>query len=188
MKYKLYIVFLTIVGAGAIALFFASSGYYPIAVVGGRVITAKAFAKDYLMAEMYYKNVLKSAVGSSTAAELTEEQIQQSVLYMLIENELVDIGAQKEVGGSVDDLVNKKIGEVATEPGIEKEIEAVYGVGFNDFKSEILVPQAKRDILTGNLLLKGKKIEDWLAEAKKSSKVIIFSGKFYWDGKNVSVR
>lgn len=192
MKYKFHIIFLSAVIVGTAVIYLVSAGYYPVALVGSRIITAKTFVKDYGMADMYYRNVLKAEMNSqqnkdssSTVPDLTPVQIQQAVLSMLIENTLVENGARREAGSSFDSIIDKKVNEAIAEPGIEKAIQTIYGVGLDDFKKEILAPQAERDILAGNLFLKGEKIEDWLAEKKRTSRVIIFSGKFYWDGEKV---
>ncbi|HUX36008.1 MAG TPA: hypothetical protein VMV71_03185 [Candidatus Paceibacterota bacterium] len=192
MKYKLYAIFFLVIALGVAAIFFISFGYYPIAIVNGRFITAKTFVNDYAVASVYYQNILKTYEKSSSTPEiLTPAQIQQSVLTGLIENVLIDDGARKEIGSGLDNLVNEKVNQ-AVDSGasgdIEKAVKSVYGINMNDFKNEILVPQAERDLLTGSLFLKGQKIEDWLTAAKKAGNIIILSGKFYWDGENVNSR
>lgn len=197
-KYKLYIVFLVIIGLGTAAIYFVSAGYYPVAVVNGNIITANTFINNYDTASVYYGNFLKtygsanSQQASSTEAEvsstppiLTPSQIQKSVLAGLIENILIEKGARQEMGKDLDRLVAEKVSQAVEVPEIEKAVRTIYGLSLNDFKKNVLVPQAERDILTGSLFLKGQKIEDWLAAEKKSSRILIFSGKFYWDGENV---
>lgn len=186
-KYKLYIIFFSIIALGVVAISFISFGYYPVAIVNGHLITARMFVSDYAVASVYYRNILKTyEKSSSTPDVLTPGQIQQSVLTGLIENVLIDDGARKEIGKDLDRLVNEKVVQAADTDGIEKAVKSVYGIDINDFKEEILVPQAERDVLTGSLFLKGQKIEDWLSAAKKSSSIMILSGKFYWDGENVN--
>lgn len=187
-KYRLYAIFFSIIALGIAAIIFISFGYYPIAVVNGHFITAKTFASDYAVASVYYDNILKTYEKSSSTPEiLTPSQIQQSVLTGLIENALIEDGARKEIGNSLDKLVDEKVNQAAdSDSGIEKAVKSIYGINMNDFKKEILVPQAERDVLTGSLFLKGQKIEDWLAAAKKSGNIMILSGKFYWDGENVN--
>ncbi|MBI4085356.1 MAG: SurA N-terminal domain-containing protein [Candidatus Liptonbacteria bacterium] len=189
MNYRFYIAFFIIFGIGTSAVFLVSSGYYPVAIVNGHFIPAKSFAHDYSIASTYYKNLLKAGNASSSAqTSLTEDQIGQSVLSQLIENALIDGGVRKEVGGNLNKMIDEKVNQAIAFPDAEKAISAFYGITLEDFKKDILVPQAKRDILTGNLLLKGEKIDDWLQTAKKSSSVIVLSGRFYWDGENVGVR
>lgn len=185
-KYKLYAVLLIVAGAGISTVYFVSAGYYPIAVVDGHFITAKTFDGDYAVVSSYYRNVMKTYENSTSTPEiLTPDQIRQSVLSGLIENSLIDAGARKEVGKDLDNLVNEKINQVTDIAGIENGVKTLYGLGLDSFKKEILAPQAERDILTGSLFLKGQKMDEWLAAAKKSANVIILSGKFRWDGENV---
>jgi len=195
MRYKLYIIFFIIIGLGIAGVYFVSVGYYPIAVVNGDIITANTFINNYDTASVYYRNFLKTynstssqqgEAGSSTQQILTPSQIQKSVLAGLIENILVEEGARKEMGKDLSRLVDEKVTRAIEVPEIEKAVRTIYGLSLNDFKNKILVPQAERDILTGSLFLKGQKIEDWLAAEKKSSSIIILSGKFYWNGEDVA--
>ena len=187
MNYKLYTIFFAILGLGIIALYCISAGYYPIAIVNGNIITAKTFINDYGVASVYYQSLLKAYENSSSTSQtLTQVQIQQDVLSGIIENILIDNGAREEMGKDIDRLVGEKVSEATAIQGIEKAARTVYGLSLDDFKKKILVPQAERDILTGSLFLKGQKMEDWLVAKKKSSTIIILSGKFYWDGENVA--
>ena len=188
-EYKFYIVFFLIIGFGIATFSFISSGYYPIALVNGNLIIARTFLNDYIAVSSYYDNLVKAnQLASSSIPALSREDIQKSVMAGLIENALIRKGAQKEIGSDLSRLVDEKINQVTNTPGIEKTVLALYGLNFNDFKKEILAPQAERDVLTGSLFLKGEKIEDWLAAAKKSGRIMIFSGKFYWNGEDVVSR
>ncbi len=197
-RYKLYIVFFVIIGLGTAAVSFVSAGYYPIAVVNGNIITASTFTNNYDVVSTYYNNLLKayrtasstvqsdSGQASSTLPALTPSQIQKSVLSGMIENILIENGARKEMGNDLNRLVDEKVSQASEGPDIAKAVKTLYGLSMDDFKNKILVPQAERDILTGSLFLKGQKIEDWLTAEKKSSTVIILSGKLYWNGNDVA--
>jgi len=198
-NYKLYIVFFVIIGLGTAAIYFVSAGYYPIAIVSGDIITANTFMSNYETASAYYVNFLKTYgstsspqvtstqdISSSTPQTLTPSQIQKSVLAGLIENILIEKGARKEMGKELERLVGEKVSQAVEVPEIEKAVRTIYGLSLDDFKRDILVPQAERDILTGSLFLKGQRIEDWLTAEKKSVSVVILSGKFYWDGEDVA--
>ncbi len=187
IKNKFYVIFFSIIAFGVIAISLISYGYYPVAIVNGHFITAKLFANDYAITSAYYQSIVKSYKNSSSTPEiLTSSEIQQSVLTGLIENVLIEDGARKEIGRDLNRLIDDKISKATDIEGIDKAVKSVYGMNMDDFKKEILVPQAERDVLTGSLFLKGQKIEDWLSAAKKSSRVMILSGKFYWDGESVA--
>ena len=188
-KYKFYIIFFVIIGFGISMFSFISSGYYPIALVDGNLITARTFLNDYIAASSYYDNLVKAnKSASSSVPALSHEDIQKSVMAGLIENALIKNGARKEIGNDLSRLVDEKVNEVTNAPGMEKTVLALYGLNLGDFKKEILIPQAERDVLTGSLFLRGEKIEDWLAAAKKSGSIMIFSGKFYRNGQDVASR
>ncbi|MBI4086190.1 MAG: SurA N-terminal domain-containing protein [Candidatus Liptonbacteria bacterium] len=189
MKYKPYIVFLLIASVALFVILLISFGYYPIAAVNGRLISKRTFLKNYGAAAAYYQNVLKTYQQNSlTEKTASSDDIQRSVLTQLIENGIVEAGARKEAGADLNALVEEKISQASKEPGFDKAVQTLYGMNLDDFKKEILAPQAERDILTGRLFLKGGNIDDWLRDAKKSAKVIIFSPQFRWNGDIVEMR
>ncbi len=187
-KYKSYLIFILIVGAGLSAMFLVSLGYYPIAVVNNHFINARTFLKNYEAASIYYQNFLKTYAATSSLNILEPSELERAVLTQLIENSLVEDGASREAGAGLKNLIEEKVDKAASEPGLENAVKVLYGLNLEDFKKEILRPQAERDILTGRLFLKGEKIDDWLKKAKKSSRVIVLSGRFYWNGDDVEMR
>lgn len=185
-KYRRQIVIVIVVVAGLAGLFLVSLGYYPIAIVNGIFITARTFTKDYGAASMYYANYLKIyRFPGSDAAPLSSDDIARAVMDQLIENALAAQGAEKEAGSDLENLVNEKINEAVKNSQLENAAKTLYGLSLDDFKNEVLKPQAERDILTGRLFLKGQNIDTWLADAKKSARVIFFSGRFRWNGTEV---
>ncbi len=188
-KYKFYIVFLLIIGAGLSALMLISLGYYPIALVNNHFISAKTFLKDYGAASIYYDNVLKTYRSDASRDKVLQpSNLQRSVLTQLVENTLIEAEARRIVGPDFDRLVGEKVDQAGNDPRLEKAAQALYGLNLGDFKKEILLPQAERDVLTGRLYLEDKKIDNWLQNAKKSGRVIIFSGQFYWNGDTVEAK
>ncbi len=180
--------FLAIVSGALACIVLVRLNYYPVALVGGRVISARQFMENYAAAQAYYQNALRTyAAASSTVSfsELKDKDIEADVLNQLVEAVLVGDGAKQEAGGDLDLLVAGKIEKYDTDPKFQRAAEALYGLPFSDFKSDVLVPQAERDVLTGRLFLKGKKLDDWLRSAKRSARVIIFSPAFRWDGEKV---
>ncbi len=166
-----------------------STGSYPIAVVNGSMISANRFQKNYAATLVYYSNLLKSSEGNSTStaalAKITPTDLQVNVLDQLVVAKLVEVGAKREVGSDLMELVNDKIGDYAKDEKIRNGAERLYGMGFADFRAETLVPQAEMDILSGRLFLRDEDFQTWLADARRSANVRIFSPKFTWDGEKV---
>lgn len=169
------------IAAGLAILLLVSLGYYPIMLVNARFVSARTFRKNYAAESKLYQNFLKTS-KSNDQAPLASGDIARSALTRLVENRLIDEEARNELGEDLASMVREKIKLADGNPQIEKGAQVLYGLDLADFKDEILVPQAERDILTGRLFLKGIKIDDWLRDAKKSSRVVIFSGEFRWNG------
>jgi len=183
---------LTVFGAvivlGLVLFFLISVGFYPIALISGRVLLAREFLRNYEAAASYYRNLVKTYASDLSAEKtLGAIDLQVSVLNQLVENRLIDQALREEVHDDLGGLVEARISKLQKKEDLKNAVQALYGLSYKDFEKAVLIPQVKLDILSGRLFLKGKNIEDWLTEAKAASKVIIFSRQFYWDGKEVKV-
>ena len=185
-KYKQYILFISLISLGLIAIFVVSYGYYPILSVNGSFVSARTFWKNYQAGAIYYDFLRKNYKDDfKNNKVLSDIDIKRSVLTQLVEDELVESEIKKELGKDLDYLVKNKIESINQDQKIKLTAQAAYGLNLADFEKIILTPMAKSELLTGRLFLKGEKLETWLAEAKKNSDVKIYSRNFYWDGTEV---
>ena len=190
--YKPYVIFSSFIVLGLLVFFLISGGFYPILSVNGSFVSARTFWKNYQASSVYYKKVMdaySSTVQDKSKIEpVNTNDIKKLALTQIVENILISAEVQKELGGDLDAIVAGRISKIDGDTDLQKAAEGVYGLNFAEFKDEILVPLAKEEILTGRLFLQGKKLGDWLDEAKKSSQVKIYSNQFFWDGKEVQLK
>ncbi len=188
-EYKPYLIFSGLFVCGLAVILIISSGLYPIALVNGKFLSARTL-EDHLQAEsIYYQNFLKTYTTPDTKIEkITVEDLKKFILTKLIENVLVNNEVEKKLGNDLNVIIEDRIQKITQDQKLEKAATAIYGLTFEDFREEILVPLAKEDILAGRLFLEGQNFDDWLASAKKLSKVKIFSTNFYWDGEEVQTK
>lgn len=179
----------SVIGAALVILFFVAEGLYPILAVEGQFVSAKRFWKNSRAASAYYATAVKAYEQLAPLykqpvainKDLTAREIQLSVLEQLIENVLVRTEAEREVGNDLPALVEGKLERYRNDSDLKDAVMNLYGLGFEEFESEILAPQAEREILAGRLFLKGQKLEDWLPGAKKRARVVVFSSRFRWE-------
>ena len=172
-----------------ILLLLASIDLYPIATVNGSPVSARRFWKNYRAAGVYYENALKTYGPENKEMNgVPLAELEAQVLDRLVESELLRKGAEQEVGGDLDYLVSSKLSRLESDQDLRQASEALYKMSYDDFRSEVLVPQAVRDVLAGRLYLKGENIEEWTLAARKSAEVTILSKKFEWDGEKVVPR
>ena len=183
IRYSPYLIFSGIVLVGLGFFVLVSQGYYPVLVVDGEIVSARTFRKDYQAATIYYRNVLQMYASSTEAlGDLKPEDIELSVLEQLIENNLVSKEVRHQLGSDLEALMQSKIERFGADTDLVQGVRQLYGLNFEDFRNRVLIPQAEREILSGRLFLSGKKIDDWLSEAKQKANVVTFSGQFRWSG------
>ncbi|MEK7507837.1 MAG: hypothetical protein AAB602_02010 [Patescibacteria group bacterium] len=171
----------------AIALYFL--GLYPIAVVNGRIITEKQFRSASAASSFYYENLLKAYnQGNEDPKRINQIELQSEILTSLIENELIAQKLSADLGRELQYLLNEKLVAVTDSPDLKKNAATMYGMTWDDFKRQILISQAMKDILRDQLFLKKEKADDWISSAEKSANVILFSLKFKWGGSKVVAR
>ena len=185
-QHKLHLVFVAMIVSGLTLAILALAGFYPIALVNGGFVTARSLSVEYKATDSYYRHVLeKYGAKAFGDVELTPLDIEASSMQTIIENMLIQDGAKHEAGSDLGALVQNKLSQLNKDSELQKAAFNLYGFNKSDFWNFILIPQAERDVLAGRLFLRGQKIEDWLVEAKKSAKVVIFSGQFRWNGEKV---
>jgi len=188
MKYKHYIIFISLVVFGLLAFFLISSGYYPIISINGQMISARTFWKNYQAGSSYYQNIIATYKSDIKKEDiLTEADLKRSVLTQIIENNLIDQEVHKELGNDLASLLDNKLNSFKNDANLQEAAQSLYGLPFPDFQKEILIPLAKQEILTGRLFLDGKNLDGWLLSTKKTSDIKIFSRDFFWDGETVQV-
>ena len=178
---------------GAFALFvlivLVASGRYPVMVVNGTFISSARFEKNYTSAAILHSNQLKINAESPDVLEVlkrvTSAELGANVLDTLVVAALVERGAKRAAGNELPGLVHAKIDDYAQDPQFERSVQTLYGMGYADFRDEVLVPVAERDILEGRLYLNGQSYEQWLAGERKQASVYILSSRFRWDGEKV---
>ena len=173
-----------------ILLFLITTKSYPIAFVNWRPISLKSFKKDALIASSYYRKALETYDKNQAAVMNSKEvkqEIERAVLDKLIEDNLIQRELEKRLkNNELEKMVNDKIEEAIKGRDIGKEVEALYGVSFDEFKERFLKPQARREILESRLALENKNINDWLKEIKSKTKAMIFLPGFGWNGEGVN--
>lgn len=185
MPYRWYIFFVLIVFLGSGAAFAAEEGYYPLLLVDGKVVMAQEFNRQYAASLSYYEKYLANGSPADDAARV---RIAESVLTGMVESDLIDAEVRRQTGADLPNLIDDRISGFEKDSGLAAAASSLYGLSFGDFRNEVLVPQAEKDILSGELFLKGQNLQDWLAAKKKSAQVVIFSPLYRWDGETAATR
>jgi len=190
-QFKPYLIFSSFIIVGLLIFALISQGFYPIATVGSKIITAHTFWQKYQTDSAYYQNFAKSLESNLSDEKVippTADDFKRSALTQLIENIIINEGAKKELGGDLDILVENKLKKIPADEKFKNSVQAAYGANFSDFINDFMIPLAKQEILSGRLFLKGEDFDEWLIKAKSETKVKIFSSDFLWDGESIQIR
>ncbi len=191
MNYKIsLIVFFIIIGSGLSAYLLVHNGLYPVTIVNFHMISAKTLEKDYDAAFRYFYNAL-STYGSNPEVlqrEVSQKEIRRATLNKLITDRLIYDEVKKRIGGSLDEITEKIIDQNINSAKLEQAVEKIYGLKMEDFKQQILVTQAHREILEGRMLVNKESFDDWLKNTSAQARVVILLPDFYWDGERVKTR
>ncbi len=171
---------------GILAILFAVSvvgGYYPVALVNGRWITAATFWHNRDAAFLFEQRRLSLEAGREVELDENHRMVLQTgVLERLIENSLIHDRAEQEIGSDFSLLVQQKIAQYARDSQLADISENLYGLTKEGFIDYVLVPQAEKDLLSGRFLLKDESLPVWLRAEKLSARVLIFSPAYRWSG------
>lgn len=186
MKSKLFIIFLAMIFFGLFGYYIVRSGHYPIAIVNGKWVSASQFRKEHRAFFSYYRQVANvNNVVIEDERAFTRE-IGRLGLDRIIENILVGQELENLLRDQLDVAVEKKISEQNL--NIVQVSEAagnIYGLNFSDFRDVVLKPVAEKEILESRLSKQDDNLQNWLATARESAKVIIFSSLFSWEGNQI---
>ena len=168
----------------------ARNGVYPVALVNSQIISARDLEKDYNAALRYFHNAILT-YGSDPAIlekEDSKKEIRRATLNKLVTDILISQEAEKRLGRELSDVTEKIISQNLNSQNLEKAVSEIYGLGLEDFKKQILVSQAHREILEGKMFANKENFDQWLADASGKARVVILLPDFSWDGKQVVVK
>ncbi len=191
---KSILIALAIILIGGGYLYFAKA--YPVIFVDYRPISAGDFEKYYNGAYRYYQNIDAAALD----AEGAKKEIQRAVLDMLVKDKVINMELSRLMKpGDLAKAVERKIAEINNSQNTQKGAEILYGFSADEFQKQVLIPEAKWEILRDRLFLSGeilsapsggedKNFEEWLKGVKSKAKVIILASGFSWNGDSIVIR
>ncbi len=171
-------------GAFALALcLLIGFGFYPVALVNGSIISARELNKN-ISAFMEYGSKAQVVYGTSTLPEVRVSA--GDILNQLIETTLIRDGLIKELGSPLyKRLLDEKNKSYVGDRVFMTAAESVYGLSAGDVVSEIIRPQAEKELLLAHLSLNQTNFPGWLLGEKKAADVRVFLSGVRWTGEVV---
>jgi hypothetical protein len=170
----------------ALLAFYWYRGGTSVAIVNGSPITSRRLVLNYQSAAAYFENA-KKAYQTDGEKDLDPNELRAEVLTRLIESELIEDGLKQEAGNDSGHLLEAKLARYENNAELQKAATVSYSMTYRDFWNEVIVPQAKRDILAGRLFLRGEGMNEWITRAKRDASVTILADGLKWSGARVEV-
>ncbi len=188
MKTKIIIIAVILSG---VIVFLLAAGFYPIALSYDWFVTARLFNEILKSSANYYEKAASLSSTSTPAAGMPDfkTELKRATLDKLIENRIIDKILKQNLGGKyVEKVIRQKLANLQSEDEKEKSlnqaVRTLYDLPYEKFRREVVIPQIKKEILDGQLYLRGIDFEKWLAEVKSSLHPMILMFDLYWkDGK-----
>ena len=198
MSRKPFIIVISLIIVIGAAVYGITSGLYPVLIVNSRMASAKGLNDDLAVVINYYEKISDVALktGVKTIDPNSDRmEIKRAILDKLIEDRLISDELGRRIKNSdLASIINTKIEtalkeSTSHEKDFEKEVESIYGLSLNQFKTIVLEPQAKREILEGRLLLEhnteNDSMNNWLKDAKAKANIYILLPGFSWNGEQM---
>ena len=170
----------------------AASGLYPLVFIDYSPITNNEIERNLSLAYGYYHNALLYSGGDPGKLDVPESysELKRAVIDEAISRKIILRELKSRVSSEeINEISDRNIGKVLTEnPEIEKGVEKLYGVSLADFKEQILLPQAHREILEGRMNLDNQDFSAWLKKTRMESSIIILTSSFSWNGEKVTLK
>ena len=162
---------------------FVGLGNFPVAIVNSHMITEKSYRKNIIAIVNYYEAAEKTYRDVDMRALVDDRtELKRLSLEQLIENRLVHEGLKERLGGDLNVVVDRKMGDIKKQDEFVKAATALYGLSFSDLSDLFLAPAAEREILDGKLLLEKTTFDEWLKKAKNEASVTMLISSFSWKG------
>lgn len=193
---KKWIVVLAVCAVSAAGIWYlVSAGDYPALIVNSEPISYSEVSAD-LASVMHYYTAISNQGNNGGSADISasKPEIEKAVLDKLVEDVLVSQELSHRFNQSdIQNMVQAKISEALKGVNIEKGVQALYGLSLDDFRSELLEPQAKEEILQGRMILESHTsssdggFADWLNQERSNARVFILIPSFSWNGQQVII-
>lgn len=166
------------------------TGFYPVALVDGSPIFYRAWRKAedasrrFANAELARRGARPiNFAAEGNAAFLLEGR--KETLAALMEDAIIT----REGERYMDDFSGRSEAHMAealrSAPNLKRAVASLYGISYDDFKKLVLLPQARRDVLSEELESQGLNFDEWARDAKRRARVRLLFVPFHWNGERI---
>ena len=180
LEKRYWILFLAFIFLAGAAL--AAYGFVPVMKIDGKTIAFSEYLKAYSAIKSYDKIAQRSATPS--------EEIKRLALGVLVENRFLDTLSERTSADFKQEAERLVEESIKTTPNLSlgEASKKIYGLGEADFKRLVLLPQAKRDLLTKHYKYNPAELETLWNDLAKNAEVKIYYPGYEWRGGEVQMK
>ncbi len=183
---KFFIILLLMVGVGIGGYILVKGDVFPVAVVDSGFISARTFDRSVKALAQYYEVSAKNAAANNKPVPVSPgtAALKKAMLAQLIQDELIARNFHAVAGKDADAVVLKKLESVKdkTESAeFQNAVRAFYGLSIDEFKDFVLIPEARREVITDALRAKHEDFEAWVKGLQTKASVFILLRGFSWE-------
>lgn len=183
-------IFFSLIFIFAFFIVLALGGFYPVAVVDGSPVFYRTWQRAEGAAIKFAQTSARMA--GQAPPDLSRQEnaelllgIKRDTLTFLIEDRIIGISGSR-VLNEFEARADAKIEEaLRASSQVEAGAKLAYGLGPEDFRELVMLPQARKDVLMETFRARGQNYEEWIALARRSTSVKLYFVPFSWDGEKV---
>lgn len=163
------------------------TGFYPVAMVDGTPVFYRTWrktdeaAKHFANTQLILRGESPIDFSASRNAELLLEG-RKETLTSLIEDVILRQEGKKFWKNFNKSLSIRVLQALESGEDVERAVKAAYNLDLDDFQDIVLLPQARRDLVSEILRSSNQGFEEWLGEVKKRKRIFLIFVPFRWKG------
>ena len=176
LKKKSVIILAVIILLGVAAL--AAFDFTPVISINGE----RASLSEFLKVQSAVRHMDMNENGG--ALKISDEEVKQRVFGNIIDKVFLDVLIDQidaSLAKKADDLVKQAI-EQSPNLQLDTAARKLYGLSAEDFKELVLIPQAKRDLLTERFKDNPEQLNQMWEDLVKTADIKVYYPGYKWEG------
>jgi hypothetical protein len=192
-RFSFIIVLMVMMGFGLGTFYAIRTGWYPVAIVNATFVSARNY-EAAVESVFHYYDTLQRLYGidaNELQAPQSVHEIRRATLDKFIENKIIlSVLEINEIEKVVTEVADRIASLQSENPEFESAVAQLYGLDLERFKTLILEPQARQEVLEEVRFQDPEEnsFADWIKNEREKASVFILARGLYWNGEQVILK